>query len=238
MVRSQADGYLRGPDGSVRRASIQPSGDRSASPAATDGPGPLNFSFDLRRVWSADGKSPDFLVLQFASRCSNGPAKRGGARERILLLRPPAAWACASGPDISPWSAATRKDRELPSPDYTSGRHQLALVSREGGLQIVFEASAQKTRTRPAPLSPARSDPPMRRAPVHLEHGRAQLPEGRRRHPAIPCKSRSRAPSRPDIPSNGHGRGRHHLRGRRGPDIAFRRFAAAPSPLSAALGAR
>lgn len=112
--------------------------------ASTAGGGPLSISFDLRRIWSRDGK-PLIPLPSYAN---------------TFDLTPPTGLQLASGS----YTQATgtvglqlggayvsvigsyRKDRNLPA-DYTIGPSVSWPVVSRNKIQVVFEASAQRSRT-------------------------------------------------------------------------------------------
>jgi hypothetical protein len=108
------------------------------------GQGPLNFSFDLRRIWSSDGKPliplPSY-VDSFRSAPPTGVQLASGSYTQAtgsLGLR--------VGSGYVALVASYRKDRRLPA-DYSIGPSiNWPLITR-GGVQLLLDASAQRTRT-------------------------------------------------------------------------------------------
>ncbi len=142
----EAGGWLIQPFGRIRLAGLaSTSGDAGALvQLASGGQGLLNFSLDLRRVWSHDGKPliplPSFAQTFDTDRPTGVQLASGSYSQAIgsVGLRLGAGYLSLVG--------SYRKDRNSSS-DYNIGPNiSWPLVTRSG-LQLVFDASAQRTRT-------------------------------------------------------------------------------------------
>ncbi|MGN6058048.1 MAG: TcfC E-set like domain-containing protein [Sphingomicrobium sp.] len=112
--------------------------------ASTAGHGPLNISFDLRRIWSRDGK-PLIPLPSYANTFDLTPPT--GVQLAVgSYTQATASIGLQLGPGYLSVIGSYRKDRHFPA-DYAIGPSiNWPIVSRRQ-LQVVFEASAQRTRT-------------------------------------------------------------------------------------------
>jgi hypothetical protein len=141
----QAGGwFIRGPARLRAAALVSNAGDSGALlQASTAGSGPLAISFDLRRIWSRDGKPliplPSYadtfdLTPPAGVQLANGSYTQATASIGLRL-----------GDGFLSVVGSYRKDRRLRS-DYTIGPSINWPVLMRNGMQIVLEASAQRTR--------------------------------------------------------------------------------------------
>jgi hypothetical protein len=124
---------------------LSSAGDKGALvQASTAGYGPLNISFDLRRIWSRDGQ-PLIPLPSYASGFDVAPpAGVQLANGSYTQATGSIGWRLGSG--YLSLVGSYRKDRHFPA-DYTIGPNiNWPLVTRNQ-LQVVLEASAQRTRT-------------------------------------------------------------------------------------------
>jgi hypothetical protein len=142
----QAGGwFIRGPARLRAAALVSNAGDVGALlQASTAGSGPLAISFDLRRIWSRDGRPliplPSYadtfdLTPPAGVQLANGSYTQATASIGLRL-----------GDGFLSVVGSYRKDRRLRS-DYTIGPSINWPVLMRNGMQIVLEASAQRTRT-------------------------------------------------------------------------------------------
>lgn len=142
----EAGGSLIRPFGKLRLAGIlSTSGDKGALvQLASGGCGLFNFNFDLRRVWSGDGNPliplPRFIDT-FDTTAPTGVQLASGSYTQVVGsvgLRLANGYLSLVG--------TYRKDRTSGT-DYSIGPSlSMPLVNRNG-LQVLFDASAQRTRT-------------------------------------------------------------------------------------------
>lgn len=112
--------------------------------ASTAGGGPLNVSFDLRRIWSRSGK-PLIPLPAYANSFDLNPAT-GVQLAFGSYTQATASIGLQVGRGHVSIVGSYRKDRYLPA-DFTIGPSMYWPVVTRSQLQIVFEASAQRTRT-------------------------------------------------------------------------------------------
>ena len=142
----EAGGWLIKGPGRLRAAALVSSaGDAGALlQGSTTGYGPLSISFDLRRIWSHDGKPliplPSYatsfdLAPPTGVQLASGSYTQGAASIGLRL-----------GEAFLSVVGSYRKDRNLRA-DYTVGPSLNWPIVTRNQVQIVLEASAQKTRT-------------------------------------------------------------------------------------------
>ena len=121
--------------------------------ASSAGGGPLTLSFDLRRIWSADGRPliplPTILntfdaMPQTGVQLANGTYTQATASAGLRI-----------GAGYVSLVGSYRKDRELPA-DYSIGPNVNWPVVTRNRLQVVLEASGQRTRTTTAAFAGVR----------------------------------------------------------------------------------
>ena len=143
---AQAGAWLIKGQARVRAAALlSTAGDAGALVQASKaGGGRLNISFDLRRIWSRDGKpliplpshANSFDVAPSAGvQLTNGSYTQATANVGYRL-----------GSVYLSMTGSYRKDRHLPA-DYTIGPSLNLPVVNRNHMQLVFEATAQRTRT-------------------------------------------------------------------------------------------
>lgn len=112
--------------------------------ASTAGRGPLNVSFDLRRIWSHDGQ-PLVPLPTFASGFDSNPPT-GVQLATGSYTQATASIGLQLGRAYLSVVGSYRKDRHLAA-DYTLGPSLNWPVITRNQIQVVFEASAQRSRT-------------------------------------------------------------------------------------------
>ena len=146
--------FLKGP-ARVRAAGLLSSaGDKGAllQVTATD-LGPVNISFDLRRIWSADGNP--LIPLSRRVETFDGSAPTGVQLANGSYTQATGSVGLRLGDGYLTVVGSYRKDRDLPA-DYSVGPTINWPVVSRNQLQIVLEASAQRTRTTSAAFVGAR----------------------------------------------------------------------------------
>jgi len=146
--------FLTGP-ARVRAAGLlSTAGDRGALlQASAMGLGALNISFDVRRIWSADGKPLIPLSQQLDT--FDGSAPTGVQLASGSYTQATGSVGLRFGDGYLTMVGSYRKDRDLPA-DYSIGPTVNWPIISRNQLQIVLEASAQKTRTTSAAFVGAR----------------------------------------------------------------------------------
>jgi hypothetical protein len=151
----QLGGWVIRPRARLRVAAlVSTAGDAGALlQLSSGGQGPVSFNFDLRRIWSSDGKPliplPSY-VDSFRSTPPTGVQLADGSYTQAtgsLGLR--------LGTGYAALVASYRKDRRLPA-DYSIGPSVNWPVATGNGFQLVLEASAQRTRTTTSAFAGAR----------------------------------------------------------------------------------
>ena len=142
----QAGGWLIKGPGRLRLAALaSSSGDYGAlMQGGTAAGGPLSISFDLRRIWSRDGKPLVPLPSYAGSFDTSAPAGlhlAGGAYTQAT-----GSVGLRLGDGFISFVGSYRKDRNL-RPDYSIGPSVSWPVVTRNRVQIVLEGSAQRTRT-------------------------------------------------------------------------------------------
>jgi hypothetical protein len=112
--------------------------------ASVRGLGPFSFNFDLRRIWSRDGKPLIPLASKLESFDSSPPTGLQLATGSYIQATGSLGLRLGSG--YLSFVGSYRKDRDFRS-DYTIGPSVNWPVVSRRNLQLVFEASAQRTRT-------------------------------------------------------------------------------------------
>jgi hypothetical protein len=142
----QAGGWLiKGPARLRAAALVSSAGDAGGLlQASSAGSGPLTISFDLRRIWSNDGR-PLIPLPSYASTFDLTPPS-GGQLADGSYTQVTASIGLRLGDGFLSVVGSYRKDRHLPA-DYAIGPSLNWPVMTRGGMQIVLEASAQRTRT-------------------------------------------------------------------------------------------
>ena len=137
--------FIKGP-ARVRAAGLYSSaGDWGALlQASTAGHGPLSISFDLRRIWSHDGKP--LIPLPAYANTFDLDAPTGLQVAFGSYTQATASVGLQLGPGYLSVVGSYRKDQHLPA-DYTIGPSVNWPVVTRNQLQVVFEASVQRTRT-------------------------------------------------------------------------------------------
>ena len=137
--------FIRGPVRARAAALYSSAGDRGAVlQASSAGHGPLNVTFDLRRMWSRDGKP--LIPLSSHASSFDGPAPIGVQLSFGSYTQATGSVGLQLGTAHLSVVGSYRKDRHLP-PDYSVGPSlNWPLVTRNQ-IQVVFEASASRTRT-------------------------------------------------------------------------------------------
>jgi hypothetical protein len=142
----QVGGWLITPIARVRAAGLMSTdGSKGALlQLGSAGNGPFNFNFDLRRVWSGNGEP----LLPLPSYVDNfGPTPVTGAQVAASSYTQASGTLTYSlGSALLSVTGAYRRDHGLKS-DYTIGPSLSWPVVRQGGLQVVIQADAQKSRT-------------------------------------------------------------------------------------------
>ena len=111
------------------------------------GHGPLSLSFDLRRIWSHDDK-PLIPLALYTSNFDLGPAT-GVQLASGSYTQATASVGLRLGSGFLSLVGSYRKDRHLPA-DYVIGPSLNLPVITKNRFQIVFQASAERTRTQKA----------------------------------------------------------------------------------------
>jgi hypothetical protein len=111
--------------------------------AASAGMGPLNFSFDVRRVWSADG-GPLIPVPSYSDTFGSSPLT-GVQTSTGSYAQATAGISYTLGQAVLGLTGSYRRDRGL-KPDYTIGPSLTWPVLNRGGLQVILSADAQRGR--------------------------------------------------------------------------------------------
>jgi hypothetical protein len=151
----EAGAWLIKPQGRMRVAALASTGGDAGLlvQISSSARRPLSFNFDLRRIWSHDGKPlipvPTF-VDSFRSNPSTGIQLANGSYTQAngsLGLRLGAGYLAVV--------ASYRKDKRLPA-DYSIGPSVSWPVFTGRGVQLVLDASAQRTRTTTAAFAGAR----------------------------------------------------------------------------------
>jgi Mat/Ecp fimbriae outer membrane usher protein len=146
--------FLKGP-ARVRAAGlISTAGDKGALlQMQATGLGPLNVSFDLRRIWSADGRP--LIPLSQRVESFDGSVQTGVQLANGSYTQATGSIGLRLGDGYLTVVGSYRKDRDLPA-DYNIGPTINWPVVSRSQLQIVLEASAQKTRKTSAAFVGAR----------------------------------------------------------------------------------
>ena len=141
----QAGGwFIKGPARLRAAALVSNAGDSGALlQASIAGSGPLAISFDLRRIWSRDGK-PLIPLPSYANTFDLTPPA-GVQLANGSYTQATASIGLRLGDGFLSVVGSYRKDRRLRS-DYTIGPSINWPVLMRNGMQIVLEASAQRTR--------------------------------------------------------------------------------------------
>jgi hypothetical protein len=143
---AQAGAWLIKGQARVRAAALlSTAGDAGALVQASKaGGGRLNISFDVRRIWSRNGR-PLVPLPSYTNSFDVSPLTG------VQLLNGSYTQATANvgfrlGSSYLSVTGSYRKDRQLPA-DYTLGPSVNLPVLNRNHVQLVFEASAQRTRT-------------------------------------------------------------------------------------------
>ena len=142
----EAGAWLITGPGRMRAAALASSGGDFGAliQGNTAGRGPLSLSFDLRRIWSRDGRPlipvPSY-VNSFDGVAPTGLHLAGGSYTQAT-----ASAGMRLGEGFVSVIGSLRKDRNLPA-DYSIGPSAKWPVVSRNQVQIVLEASAQRTRT-------------------------------------------------------------------------------------------
>jgi hypothetical protein len=142
----QAGGWLiKGPARLRAAALVSSAGDAGGLiQASTAGSGPLAISFDLRRIWSQDGR-PLIPLPTYASTFDLTPPS-GVQLANGSYTQATASVGLRLGDGFLSVVGSYRKDRHLRA-DYAIGPSLNWPVLTRNRMQIVLEASAQRTRT-------------------------------------------------------------------------------------------
>ena len=142
----EAGGWLIKGPGRLRAAALLSSaGDAGALvQASTSGNGPLSISFDLRRIWSHDGK-PLIPLPSYASTFDVTPPA-GVQLANGSYTQATASVGLRVGDGFLSVVGSYRKDRNFRA-DYTIGPSINWPILTRNQMQIVLEASAQRTRS-------------------------------------------------------------------------------------------
>jgi hypothetical protein len=142
----QVGGWLITSFGRARAAGLMSSdGSKGALlQLGSAGTGPLNFNFDVRRVWSSNGEP----LLPLPSYVDNfGPTPVTGAQVAASSYTQASGTLTYSlGSALLSVTGSYRHDRGFKS-DYTIGPSLSWPIVRQGGLQVIVQADAQKSRT-------------------------------------------------------------------------------------------
>jgi hypothetical protein len=121
------------------------SGDKGALvQLASGGRGLLNFNFDLRRIWSKDGR-PLLPLPSYADNFSSTPPT-GAQVGDDSYLQMSGSIGYSVGAAYLSVIGTLRHDKGLPS-DYSVGPHVSWPVINTNGIQLVLDAEVQRTRT-------------------------------------------------------------------------------------------
>ena len=111
--------------------------------AASAGMGPLNFSFDIRRVWSAGG-GPLIPVPTYTDTFGSSPLT-GVQTSTGSYAQATAGISYTLGQAVFGLTGSYRRDRGL-KPDYSIGPSLSWPILNRGGLQVILSADAQRGR--------------------------------------------------------------------------------------------
>ena len=145
-IMAEAGAWLLTPYARLRAAGlISSTGDRGILvQLGSAGGGRLNFTLDLRRIWSSDGKPliplPSY-VDNFGSVPANGAQVGNGSYTQAS-----GSIAYRLGAGFVSLTGSYRRDRSLHS-DYSIGPSVSWPLVNRSGIQLVFQADAQRTRT-------------------------------------------------------------------------------------------
>lgn len=142
----EAGGWLIRPFGRIRIAALASSARDAGALVqfAVGGHGIFNLNFDLRRIWSHDGK-PLIPLPSFVDTFDTAPATGVQLANGSYTQAIASAGVRLGGGYLS-LVATYRKDRKLRS-DYSIGPSISWPVVTRNGLQMILEASGQRTRT-------------------------------------------------------------------------------------------
>jgi hypothetical protein len=142
----EAGGWLIAGPGRFRAAGLVSSaGDTGALlQGSTNGYGPLSISFDLRRIWSKDGKP--LIPLPSQAHTFDVDPQTGVQLASGSYTQATASLGLRLGDGFLSLVGSYRKDRNFRA-DYTIGPSVNWPILTRGQAQIVLEASAQRTRT-------------------------------------------------------------------------------------------
>ena len=112
--------------------------------ASKAGGGRLNINFDLRRIWSRDGKP--LVPLPSYANSFDGSPSAGVQLTNGSYTQATANVGYRLGSIYLSMTGSYRKDRHLPA-DYQIGPSLTLPVVNRNHMQLVFEATAQRTRT-------------------------------------------------------------------------------------------
>ena len=111
--------------------------------AASAGMGPLNFSFDIRRVWSASG-GPLIPVPTYSDTFGSSPLT-GAQTSTGSYAQATAGISYTLGQAVLGLTGSYRRDRGL-KPDYSIGPSLSWPILNRGGMQVILTADAQHGR--------------------------------------------------------------------------------------------
>jgi hypothetical protein len=111
---------------------------------ASGGRGALNFNFDLRRIWSKDGR-PLLPLPAYADSFGSAPLT-GAQVGNGSYVQVSGSLGYAFGTAYLSVIGTLRHDKGLPS-DYSVGPHVSWPVINGNGIQLVLDAEVQRTRT-------------------------------------------------------------------------------------------
>ena len=144
MIVQAGAWLIKGPARVRASAMGSTAGDKGAAiQASTAGSDPVNISFDLRRIWST-GRGPLLPLPSHVDTFSRGPLTAaqlaGGSYTQVT-----GSVGVRLGSGFLSFVGSYRKDRDLKA-DYTLGPSVTMPLVTRNGLQVVVDASAQRTR--------------------------------------------------------------------------------------------
>lgn len=124
---------------------VSTAGDKGALvQVASSGHGPLNFNFDLRRIWSKDGRPLVPLPTYVNNFASTAPTDAQVGNGSYVQMSGSIGYSLGNA--YLSVIGTLRHDKRLPS-DYSVGPHlSWPLINRDG-IQLVLDAELQRTRT-------------------------------------------------------------------------------------------
>lgn len=126
-------------------ALISTRGDKGALlQLGTSGSGPLSFNFDLRRIWSGDGKPLIPLPIQGENFDFQGPFPSQLGYGSYTQMSGSVGYRVRNG--FLALTGAFRRDGSERS-DYSIGPSLSVPLAQRHGLQVLFQADAQRTRS-------------------------------------------------------------------------------------------